>query len=513
VTASVITIGANILSRLFGYVREAAIANYFGTREILDTFLLAFTVPELLAAVIFSVLPLALIPSVKQMSVYSGSEDRDLFWSGLSVFIIALAAISIMIYFARGQIFSWLVPGSSYDRLNEGKKLIAILSGLVFFRGIDAYFRSWLFEKKHFIIPAASAIILNAVILASIIIFYKKLGIRSLAYGWLASSAALCIYTGFFAFLLVRPAVRKSLSRRWIKILIGSTLIIAIVQSLPLFYPIIDRYLAAKYLGPGQIAALRYAFVLIQIPTGVFVVAFNITSFPWISDYSDSDHLVELRNLYSKSIRLLVYVMGLTAAGIAVFSQDIVRVALQRGAFNEESMILTSKPLLFYAVGTIFYSIYIFQMRIYFGRQSYMRLGTILFILFMLKLVLSLILVGPMEQNGLALATAISWLAGFVIMSLDLGRILDISLKNILGPSILKTMSMVAVVTLYWIVIGQIWTSDIADGTLSLFSRLTIFALSGIFLYFGIARVLCHPDQRTFIDSMGARIRSLNRVS
>jgi putative peptidoglycan lipid II flippase len=51
--ATLITIGGNILGRLFGFGREAVIAGYFGTSAILDTFILAFTLPELLGMVFF----------------------------------------------------------------------------------------------------------------------------------------------------------------------------------------------------------------------------------------------------------------------------------------------------------------------------------------------------------------------------------------------------------------------------------------------------------------------------
>ncbi len=101
VTASVITITANMLSRVFGYFREASIANYFGTSSIFDTFILAFTIPELVAAIIFTAMPVALLPALKKMPQCSSDDDSKAFWSGLITLSLLFAVISILIFAFR----------------------------------------------------------------------------------------------------------------------------------------------------------------------------------------------------------------------------------------------------------------------------------------------------------------------------------------------------------------------------------------------------------------------------
>ncbi len=240
-TASVITIAASILSRLFGYVREAAIANYFGTSQIFDTFILAFTIPELISSVILVALPAALLPALKKVPVRIERNESEAFWSGMISLSLIFAVVSVLILVFRGPIFSWLAPLSTGDQFLKGKRLLAILSAFVFFRGTEAYFRSWLYEKKHFIVPAVSGLVMNVVILVVFFILYDKVDIEALAIGWLAASVILFIYNFIFVLHVIRPGLRPSLNGAWLKILLGSLLAVAVLESISLVFPMIDR--------------------------------------------------------------------------------------------------------------------------------------------------------------------------------------------------------------------------------------------------------------------------------
>lgn len=500
VTASVITITANMLSRVFGYFREASIANYFGTSSIFDTFILAFTIPELVAAIIFTAMPVALLPALKKMPQCSSDDDSKAFWSGLITLSLLFAVISILIFAFRGEILRWLAPQLSPEHFPKGARFLAILSLFVMFRGMEAYFRSWLFAKKHFIIPAFSGIALNIVILASLFLFYDKFDIETLAYGWLGASIILFTLNGIAAFYVVRPGCWPMINNPWLKILFQSLFAIAALESISLIYPLIDRYLAAKWLGPGQIAALRYASILIQIPTGIFVVAFNVASFPWITDYSIPGKIDNLRKLYKESFNLLFFSLGFTSLAILIFSTEVVSVAFLRGAFDKTSLELTGAPLMFYAMGAVFHSIYIFQMRFFYARSAFKRLGAILLIKLFIKLVLSILLVGPMEHGGLALATAISWLCAFLIMTFDLHRNLNISTGKLISSSPLRTVILLGVVATFWLILKEIWPVDGISNLYMLLFQLGLVVFSGAILYFGLGLLLRMPEPKRILN-------------
>ena len=157
VAASIITIGANIFSRFLGFFREAAIANFFGTSEILDTFILSFTIPELVSGILFMALPPAIIPLIKRDERNNNKSELTHFWSGLGLSLFIFLILSGITYFAKNQILHFLDPTLEGSNLELAKKILSISSWFILFRGLEAYFRSWLFAKKHFVIPGLSA--------------------------------------------------------------------------------------------------------------------------------------------------------------------------------------------------------------------------------------------------------------------------------------------------------------------------------------------------------------------
>jgi putative peptidoglycan lipid II flippase len=506
-TASLVTVGTNVVGRIFGYAREATVASFFGTSSLFDTFLLAFTVPELMTFIIFAALPPALIPRMRKGESDSEAEKLAFFWNGLVSFAVIFGLISIVVYLLRTDILLWLAPKLSEHQRSVAERLMTILAGFVFFRGVEAFFRSCLFDRKHFIVPATSPIIANFVVLVLIFWLYNELNIEALAYGWLLASIALFFYNGVFAFLLVKPRAFSGISLTSIKPLLRVTATIAIIECIGLIYPVIDRYLAAKYLGEGQIAALRYATFLVNVPIGMFAASFSMAAFPWISDLFAPHEMDRLKKLYRDSVRLIVFGMSFVVLAMVVFSTDVVRVAFLRGAFDLSSLHLTVGPFMYFALGTVFYSVYLYQMRFYYASPALLRLGIILLIMLLIKTVMSLALVSSMGRNGLAIATSIAWLSGCVIMTIDLQRTLKLSDGDLLFPFVLKVLLALAGVALFWIGVDHFWTRSVFESLYVACARLAVLGLAGILLYFGLSAALKLSEPGRLVKLIGSWLR------
>ena len=510
---SVIMIGTNLFTRIFGFAREAVIADRFGTSATLDTFVLAFTIPELLSFIIFAAVPSALIPIRNRLISQDESAESSLFWNGTLAYTAVLGILSVLLFFSREQILHWLAPTLGPVEQARGVALSTILVWFFFFRGLEAYFRGWLFARKHFIVPATSAMVINIVVLAIIFLLYGRYDIASLAWGWLIGSIVIFLYNGIFALIVIKPGWRFHINRDLVNGLLKATAFVAIVESIALVYPVVDRWLAARYLGEGQISALRYAIFLIHIPTGIFVVTFSSTSFPWIADLTGGDQRDKLASLYRQSVRLLLFVMLLIAAVSVLFSSEIVQVAFKRGAFNDISQGLTASPLMYYALGIVFYSIYVFQMRFYYARMLLLRLALILGLMLALKVVLSMLLVGPMEQDGLALATALTWLATAIIMSLDLAKAIGESVTSIFLKPLPRVITALAGSVGVWLVAMKYWPARADWSLLQTFGYLAAIVTVGSAVYLGLALLFGLPEPRRMIDLLGAKFRRTPPVS
>jgi len=513
VTASLLTIGASVLSRLLGYVREAVIASHYGTSAVFDTFVLAFTVPELLSFIIFAALPMAVVPSGGKSGDTGTSLQKEnaadslLFWKGLLAFGGIFALLSLLIYLFRVDILSVLAPRLVEDHSSLGHRLIAILALFVFFRGSEAYFRSWLYKRKHFLVPVFSPFLINVVVLIMVLQLHGSLDIEALAYGWLIGSFLAFLFNGIGVLLVLKPLTRFDGVSVSVKPLLRLVLAVVLIESIALIYPVVDRFLAAKYLGEGQIAALRYAIFLMALPPGVLVATFSLASFPWIADYSGSEETDRLKKLYKDSVSLVIFAMGLVMVGMIWFSTELVQVAFLRGVFDQSSLALTVGPFRYYSIGVVFYSLFIYQMRFYYARRAVLRLGIILSVMLLIKIIGSLLLIGPMEHEGLALATSIAWFIGFVVMTVDLSRFLDLSVSDLLVSPVRRTLLLLVVVVAFWIGMSQVWPANPSESLMMVLVRVAVSGFSGAAIYFGLALVFKLPELMLVTNSLSRRLQ------
>ncbi|UCC45426.1 MAG: oligosaccharide flippase family protein [Candidatus Zixiibacteriota bacterium] len=487
VGASVVTISANLLGRFVGFAREATIAGYFGTSATFDTFVLAFTIPELLSFVIFAALPTAIIPWLANIRGTESNEAAT-FRRGLLFFSVGFGLLSLAIFVFRGSLLSLLAPDQPESQRFLGERLFGILSWVVLFRGLEAYFRGWLHARKHFVVPAIAPIIMNLVVLASVLMLCGRLEIEALAIGWLAGSATLLLLNGYMSLRIITPAGPKTNSRSVIPLL-GLAATVAAIELISFIYPAVDRYLATRFLGEGQIAALRYATFLCMLPTGIVVVAFSHASFPWISDLAESAEVDKLGQLYTRSVRAILFVMLFVAAGMVVFSQDIVKLAFERGIFDTASTELTAGPVRWYALGIALYSVYIYQMRIYYAHRALSQLGSILLAMLAVKVMTSLLLVSLMGHNGLALASTLAWVFGFAFMTFHLSRSANLKLGRPLGLFVSRTILPLALAVVAWLGLCRLWPEPESYTFLSRVGRLLCIGLPGLVLYVIIAHL------------------------
>lgn len=499
ISATLMTVGGNILGRLFGFFREAVIASYFGTTALLDLFILAFTIPEIIGTVLFQAMPSSLIPALARRSEESKNDreaEGNLFWSGLVWFALIFFALGVIVFLLREPILRQLSGTLSSEHIALGKRLIAILSIFIFLRGLEAYFRSWCFARKHFAAPAVGNILTNVGIIGSVYFLFDILHIETLAWGWTVGALLLTISNGIFAFVVVKPGLPRIARSPWVTAVARSVVIIAGVELISMVYPLIDRYLAAQYLGPGPISALRYAATMITIPAGVFVAGFNLAAFPWISDYSSGNNNERLLGMYTGSIRMLVLFMSLVGVGIAIFSTDIVKVVLERGAFDETSLELTASPMAVYCIGIVFHAVHSFQMRFYYAHQYLKRLAYILVSGLAIKSLLSVILIHYLDHEGLALATAAAWTLNCVIMTLDLEFRFKLTALKETGRIALPMLPMLAIVVGYWYLLGLLWPIEPGLSTVVRFARLMVMGGSGLALYLVLAKLFRLPEAR-----------------
>lgn len=185
---------------------------------------------------------------------------------------------------------------------------------------------------------------------------------------------------------------------------------------------VVDRILAS-YLETGSIAALNYSFVLTQVPIGLIISSLATPVYTRLSQHHSREDTETFQALAMKGFRLVLMVIVPTTVWFLILRIPILHLVYQHGAFSSRSTALTQGTTLYFAVGLPGFAISFYLQRLFFSAQDTITPARYSVITILINIAADLLLVGPMQVNGLALATgAASWVNAALLTAKTLGR-------------------------------------------------------------------------------------------
>jgi len=409
-----------IISRVLGYVRDVIIYAQFGQNRITDAYNAAFSIPDFLYQLLVGgALSSAFIPV---FSSYIATKKEDDAWEVASVtfnIIMILMAVGIGIgaIFAP-QLIKILVPGFDAETARLTVFLTRILFIQVIFMALSGISMGILNSYKQFAAPAIGSVLYN---LGTIVIGYllsPSIGITAFTIGVIVGAILNFLYQlpallkigmrYHWTFNWRHPGVCKLFS------LILPVLLGLSITELNLF---INQNLASQ-LSPGIVAALRQGQRLMQLPIGVFAIAIAIAVFPTLTEYAAKEEYTNFKIAMSEGVRNVIFITLPASCGLIALGVPLIRFIYEQGKFTSEATQATAIALYFYSIGIFAYSAIHVLSRTFYALKDTMTPVILGSISMVVNIVFSILLIGPMEHGGLALAYSI---AGIVNMLLLLG--------------------------------------------------------------------------------------------
>lgn len=417
---------ATLMSRMFGFVREMVIARQFGMTGDTDAYLVAFSVPSGIAMALAAALSAGFIPVLNGYLVKEAKEDAIKITNSLFnlFFLILLFLVIGMVNFAPA-IVKLLAPGFNEQAVQLTTQLVVIMFPALIFVSLMGLAQGYLNSYQHFLFPASGPMITSLIIILSVVLLGPSLGIIGLAVGTLLG------YAGQF-FLQVPAMYRKGYRYRFDLVLkhpgvTGSLklmLPVLIASLAPPLLLLVERGLASS-LTEGSISALNYAFRLMQLPQGLFVMAVAVPLFPALSSLAAQREYDKLKNTVNKGIIALAVIMIPASAGLIALDEPIVRLLFQRGAFEAKDTAVTAYALTFYALALLPLALRDIFRRSFYALKDTLTPVAITLSAFVLNVLLDFIFVKLMGIAGLALGAAISSFAEAIILFVILNRKLE----------------------------------------------------------------------------------------
>lgn len=413
--------GMTLASRVLGLVRDMVFARYFGAGVVMDAFLIAFKIPNMLrryfAEGAFSQ---AFVPVVGEYRTRrSHAEVRELVDRASGTLGVALFAVTLVGVLGAPVLVMIMAPGFVGDggRMPLATDMLRLTFPYLLFISITALAGGVLNTYGRFGAPAFTPVLLNVVLIG----FAAWLSPRfaepgmALALGvFVAGLAQLLFQIPFLARLGMLPRPRWGWAHEGVR-RIGRLMLPAIFgSSVAQLNVIIDNAIAST-LGTGKVSLLYYSDRLMEFPLGVFGVALATVVLPRLSrQHARADRLA-FSVTVDWSLRLVVVLGVPAAAGLAVLAAPMIATLFYGSEFTALDVRLAAASLIAFSLGLLGFMAVKVLAPAYFSRQDTrtpVRVGVVALaanVILNLLFVYLLILAGFQATHaGLALATSIA---------------------------------------------------------------------------------------------------------
>jgi putative peptidoglycan lipid II flippase len=469
-----------LASRVLGLVRDRLWAGALGGSLILDAFLVAFALPNLLRNLFGEgALSAAFIPRYVQ-----GRERDAAAAERFAGAVLTRLTLGLTIFAALGMgVASALLAFGSGKVVVVAAMAIPQIPYLIFIC-VVAIMAGMLNGRHHFWVPAAAPVVLNLCMIATVWLQPEE-------EAWLMPYAVLVggiLQLALHVWALRRTGGLPPATLRTDAEVVGMRRALApalVASSIYQINAFLDSIIAMVFIpGAGAVAFLYFGNRLLQFPMALIGHGITTAAYPELARHAGRGWAATGEGLRVASALQSFWLLP-AAVGLLVTAEPLVRAIYQTGRFDEESVERTVRVTRMLALALVPIALSKLQVRAFHAHLDQATPMRVSLAMVALNLALNLLLVRtPLLEAGLALATAISSFVGCVIYALILHRRgcgTVISLSGMVRPCLAALLMGGGV----WILLRQ-WPqpSGSASGFAAL--RLTVAVALGALIYLGI---------------------------
>ena len=407
-----------IVSKIFGFVREAVMASFIGASDLKSIYTTANTLPVVVSNFVAVGIISGFIPIYNKAKNEEGIEAAEEFTSNIFNILMGFGTLAIIIGIVFARPFSrMLSPDLSGKWLDLATNYTRIMMFAVFAYLYSAIFRGYLNLKGNFFDPAITGIIMNIII----IIFTVLTGLTGNSYLLIFGA----LLGNVFQYILFPRAAKKAgyqhkkiidIHNKYVRSLIIIALPIIISSAAGELSIIADNSMASAFFGKAAISKLFYSKTMLTLITGVITVSVTTAIFPKIASLGQAGEIDKMKNRISSAVITTMALVIPATIGMMVLSRPIVELIYQRNAFTSDDTIIVASLLTAYAPYVIFQSITDVVDRGFYAVGDSKTPVIIIVIQQALNIILNFILIRYFDIEGLAYATCFSTALGTLLI-------------------------------------------------------------------------------------------------
>lgn len=409
VRSTVIIMIITVVSKFFGFLRETTFANFFGVTQQAEAYNMASTLSNIIFISIALCFANSFVPIYSDLHNRNQEKRANLFASSVINILVAFSLIVTLLGIVFTNAVVRILTLNSYKgqilalTVTQARIMFLMFAFVI----LSYFFSAFLNARMSFIIPQLAGIPMSLAVIAFIVFFSPKYGIVAVSIGTVIGSA--------LQVLLMLPALRGKLKyypvlgldnentrhmfRMAFPVLCGSV----VHQANSVF----DRMLASR-LSEGNVSAIKYANMLMGFVLGVIIMAIATVVYSQLSKLSSLEQKISFNRVIKRALAIMTIILLPLTAGSIIFSNDIIRIVYQRGAFDAGATKLTASIFAFYALAMIPMGFNEILTRAFYALKNSKTPLKVGLVSVLINVVLNLVLIRYLQARGLALASAIS---------------------------------------------------------------------------------------------------------
>jgi putative peptidoglycan lipid II flippase len=417
---TVLVMGCTLISRLLGFLRIALIGALFGASGTADVWNAVFTIPNNLRKLLAEgALSSAFIPAFSStlLEPEGRQKAKTLTRSIITLQLLILIPLVLLALIFTRPIISALLSFPSAEKMAMSARLFRWVFCYLLFISISAVLVAILNSHNIFIVPALTPLVFSVCMIGSTLLFYRSLGIFSMAVGILLGGLTQILFQTPTYLRLgydFRPCLRfgderfRKILRSWVPVLVSSS-IFAINQQVAVLF--------ASGLEDGSTSALSNALVFWQLPFGIFSTSVVTVLFPRLSRQAALEDREGLIETLSYGLRYILILLVPAALVYIFMAPEIIALALQRLSFTSSGTVMAARVLRAYSYGLFSLGAFTFLQRFFYAVQDFRTPLITAALVCTVDIILSLILKEtPLRVAGLAVANSVAFTLGLLML-------------------------------------------------------------------------------------------------
>lgn len=440
-----------LASQILALFRDRVFAHMFGASETLDIYYAAFRIPDLVFALVASLVSAyVLIPRIARL----GKVDARILISQTTSFLVVVGGLlCVALALFAPQILFTLYPG--FAESNEKDAFVFLVRLLLLqpiLLGASGILTAVTQIERKFFLFAMSPVLYNVGIIGGTLLLYPAFGLNGIGIGVVIGALAhVAIHIPVVMSARLMPRLMKPQPKLILEVLKDSA-----PRSMALLMgsvTLLVLSIFAARTGEGGIAVLTFASNLESVPLALIGASYATAAFPVLAEQLGSKKYEEFKATLTVAARHLIFWSSAALVLFIVLRAHIVRIILGSGAFDWDATRLTAAILAILVVALVAQGFVLLASRAFYAAERswnpfYIQMVGLIASVLTTWMLLSLAAMYPVmtifmevlfRVEDIAGSTILFVALGFTIGQLLMGIVAFITLKEV-APGVSRSL-------------------------------------------------------------------------